>query len=89
MSIARKPDEVLIDLSKAVKVIVDSQAKFPDWNKRVDIKSALKVNLILDGFGYPPVERDEVYMKILNKEKTFRKTDNNDLTLNLNMIFSQ
>lgn len=31
------PDDKLIDLSKAVKVIVDSQAKFPDWNKRDEV----------------------------------------------------
>ncbi len=34
--------------------------------KRDDIKSALKVGLILllDEIGYPPVERDEVYVEI-------------------------
>ncbi|MFO7656620.1 MAG: nucleotidyl transferase AbiEii/AbiGii toxin family protein [Bacteroidales bacterium] len=31
------------DVDKAVKQLVDGQAKFPDWNKRDDIKSALKV----------------------------------------------
>lgn len=58
------PEPKLIDLAKAVKELVDGQAKFPDWNKRDDIKSALKVGLILllDEFGYPPVERDEVYI---------------------------
>ena len=56
------PEEKLIDLAKAVKDLVEEQAKFPDWNKRDDIKSPLKVCLILllDSFGYPPVERDEV-----------------------------
>lgn len=69
------PDEKLIDLSKAVKEIVDSQAKFPDWNKRDDIKSALKVELILilDEFGYPPVERDEVYVEIFEQAENFKK----------------
>lgn len=69
------PDDKLIDLSKAVKVIVDSQAKFPDWNKRDDIKSALKVELILilDEFGYPPVERDEVYVEIFEQAENFKK----------------
>ena len=58
-----------IDLSKAVKALVDSQAKFPDWSKRDDIKSALKVGLILllDEYGYPPVERDEVYEDIFEQ----------------------
>jgi type I restriction enzyme R subunit len=69
------PDNKLIDLSKAVKLIVDSQAKFPDWNKRDDIKSALKVELILilDEFGYPPVERDEVYVEIFEQAENFKR----------------
>ena len=69
------PDDKLIDLSKAVKIIVDNQAKFPDWNKRDDIKSALKVELILilDEFGYPPVERDEVYVEIFEQAENFKK----------------
>jgi type I restriction enzyme R subunit len=69
------PEDKLIGLSKAVKVIVDSQAKFPDWNKRDDIKSALKVELILilDEFGYPPVERDEVYVEIFEQAENFKK----------------
>ena len=69
------PDDKLIELSKAVKLVVDSQAKFPDWNKRDDIKSALKVELILllDEFGYPPVERDEVYVEIFDQAENFKK----------------
>ncbi len=78
------PDDKLIDLSKAVKVIVDNQAKFPDWNKRDDIKSALKVELILilDEFDYPPVERDEVYVEIFEQAENFKK-NNNKSTLGL------
>jgi len=69
------PDDKLIDLSKAVKVIVDNQAKFPDWDKREDIKSTLKVELILilDKYGYPPVERDEVYVEIFEQAENFKK----------------
>jgi type I restriction enzyme R subunit len=69
------PDNKLIDLSKAVKVIVDNQAKFPDWDKREDIKSTLKVELILvlDKYGYPPVERDEVYVEIFEQAENFKK----------------
>lgn len=66
---------VLLILSKAVKDLVDGQAKYPDWNKRGDIKSALKVGLILlfDEFGYPPVERDEVYVEIFEQAENFKK----------------
>ena len=55
--------------------MVDEQAKFPDWNKRSDIKSALKVGLILllDEHGYPPVERDEVYQDIFEQAENFKK----------------
>lgn len=69
------PEDKLIDLSKAVKSIVDHQTRFPDWNKREDIKSALKVELILilDEFGYPPVERDEVYVEIFEQAENFKK----------------
>lgn len=69
------PEDKLIELSKAVKVIVDNQARYPDWNKRDDIKSALKVDLILilDEFGYPPVERDEVYVEIFDQAENFKK----------------
>ncbi|MFN7600823.1 MAG: type I restriction enzyme endonuclease domain-containing protein, partial [Bacteroidota bacterium] len=69
------PEDKLLDLSKAIKVIVDNQAKFPDWNKRDDIKSALKVELILvlDEFDYPPVERDEVYVEIFEQAENFKK----------------
>lgn len=69
------PDDRMIELAKSVKELVDSQSKFPDWNKRDDIKSALKVGLILllDEFGYPPVERDEVYVEIFEQAENFKK----------------
>lgn len=72
------PEDKLVELSKEVKIIVDSQAQFPDWNKRDDIKSALKVELILilDKYGYPPVERDEVYVEIFEQAENFKKNRN-------------
>lgn len=72
------PDEKMIELAKAVKDLVDGQSKFPDWNKRDDIKSALKVGLILllDEHGYPPVERDEVYVEIFEQAENFKKNKN-------------
>lgn len=71
------PEDKLIELAKAVKNLVNGQAKFPDWNKRSDIKSALKVGLILllDEFGYPPVERDEVYVEIFEQAENFKKNN--------------
>jgi type I restriction enzyme R subunit len=69
------PDDKMIELAKAVKVLVEEQARFPDWNKRDDIKSALKVGLILllDEFGYPPVDKDEVYVEIFEQAENFKK----------------
>jgi len=69
------PEDKLIELAKAVKELVEEQAQFPDWSKREDIKSALKVGLILllDEHGYPPVERDEVYVEIFEQAENFKK----------------
>jgi len=69
------PDDKLIELAKAVKVLVDEQANYPDWNKREDIKLSLKVGLImlLDEHGYPPVERDEVYQDIFHQAENYKK----------------
>ncbi len=69
------PEDKLIALAKVVKDLVDAQAKFPDWNKREEIKSSLKAGLILllDKHGYPPVERDEVYQDIFEQAENFKK----------------
>lgn len=69
------PEDKLIDLAKAVKILVDDQAQYPDWNKKEEIKSALKVGLILllDEYNYPPVERDEVYQDIFEQAENFKK----------------
>jgi type I restriction enzyme R subunit len=71
------PEPKLIDLAKAVKSLVEGQAKFPDWNKRDDIKSTLKVGLILllDEFGYPPVDKDEVYVEIFEQAENYKKNN--------------
>ena len=66
---------VFDDVKKQVKKLVEKQSNFPDWNNRADIKSALKVDLILllDEFGYPPVDRDEVYHEIFEQAENFKK----------------
>lgn len=69
------PEEKLIILAREVKKVVDDKAKYPDWNKKEDIKSALRVGLIilLDKHGYPPIERDEVYKEIFEQAENFKK----------------
>jgi len=69
------PEDKLIALSRKVKEVVDDKAKYTDWNERGDIKAELKVDLILllAEFGYPPVDRDEVYKEIFEQAENFKK----------------
>lgn len=69
------PEDRLLELAKAVKEVVDDKAAYPDWNNRDDIKASLKVDLImlLAKFGYPPVDRDEVYKEIFDQAENFKK----------------
>lgn len=68
------PEDKLIELAQAVKVIVDDKVKFVDWNHREDIKSSLKVELILilAKFKYPPISRDEVYKEIFEQAQNVK-----------------
>lgn len=68
------PDDKLKDLARAVKSVVDDKAKYMDWSKRDDIKYELKADLIvlLDEFGYPPIDRDEVYKEIFEQAENFK-----------------
>lgn len=69
------PEEQLLELSRAVKEVVDDKAKYTDWSQRDDIKAELKVDLIilLAKFKYPPVSRDEVYKEIFTQAENFKK----------------
>jgi len=69
------PENKLLELAKAVKTVVDDKAKYTDWSQRDDIKAELKVDLImlLARFGYPPVNRDEVYKEIFSQAENFKK----------------
>jgi type I restriction enzyme R subunit len=69
------PDDQLILLAREVKKVVDDKAKYTDWSQRDDIKAELKADLIilLAKYGYPPVNRDEVYKEIFEQAKNFKK----------------
>ncbi|MDD5395250.1 MAG: type I restriction endonuclease subunit R [Thiothrix sp.] len=69
------PEDKLLALSQAVKAVVDDKARYTDWNQRDDIKAELKVDLImlLAEYGYPPVDRDEVYKEIFSQAENFKK----------------
>jgi len=69
------PEDKLLALAGAVKLVVDDKAKYTDWSRRDDIKAELKVDLILvlAKHGYPPVDRDEVYQEIFEQAENFKK----------------
>ncbi len=73
--ISEFPDEMLTDLAKQVKQLVEEQASVTDWNNRDDIKAMLKVNIILllSAAGYPPKVQDEVFKEILEQAENFKK----------------
>ena len=68
------PENKLIELSKAVREVVDAKAELVDWNRRHDIQAALKVDLILllANHGYPPVDEDEVYKEIFEQAENYK-----------------
>ena len=69
------PEDKLLDLAKEVKKIIDDKAKYTDWNKREDIRADLHFGLIvlLDEWGYPPIDRDEVYKDIFEQAENFKR----------------
>lgn len=69
------PEDKLLDLAKEVKKVIDDKAKYTDWNKREDIKAELQFDLIilLDDWGYPPIDRDEVYKEIFEQAENFKR----------------
>ena len=56
---------------------MDDKAKYTDWDTRDDIKSELKVAIILtlDENGYPPVPNDEVFKEIFEQAENFKKNN--------------
>jgi type I restriction enzyme R subunit len=69
------PEDKLIELSKEVKKLIDEKARYTDWNKRDDIKAELQFDLmiLLDEWGYPPVDSKEVYKEIFEQAENFKK----------------
>lgn len=57
-----------------MKDVVDGQTRFPDWNNREDIKSALRVQLIilLSKNGYLPVSFNKVYKDVFEQAEHFK-----------------
>jgi type I restriction enzyme R subunit len=68
-------EEKLLELSKAVKKLVDDKAKYTDWFQRDDIKAELKMDLImlLADHGYPPVDINEVYQEVFDQAESYKQ----------------
>ena len=62
-------------LAGEIKKIVDDKSKYTDWAARDDIKSELKMDLILvlSEYGYPPVTNDAVFKHIFEQAENFKK----------------
>ena len=62
-------------MATRIKAIVDDKSKYTDWANRSDIKSELKMDLILvlAEYGYPPVTNDEVFKEIFEQAENFKK----------------
>ena len=69
------PEDKLLILAAEIKTIVEDKSKYTDWATRDDIKSELKMDLILvlDKYGYPPVTNDEVFKEIFEQAENFKK----------------
>lgn len=69
------PHDKMVELAKKTKEVVDSVARFADWNQREDIKAELHVKLILllAEYKYPPVANDDAYKEILEQAENFKR----------------
>lgn len=69
------PEDQLIELAKKVKILVDRETDFPDWQNNASIQASLfaAIIILLDENGYPPIERNEVYKEILEQAENFKK----------------
>ena len=69
------PEDKLLELSKEVKKLIDDKARYTDWNKKEDIRAELQFDLmvLLDEWGYPPVDSKEVYKEIFEQAENFKK----------------
>ncbi len=68
-------EDKLVNLAKAIKVVVDDKSRYVDWSTRTDCKAQLKVDIIilLADNGYPPYTKDEVFKEILEQAENFKK----------------
>ncbi|HZJ69047.1 MAG TPA: HsdR family type I site-specific deoxyribonuclease [Candidatus Eisenbacteria bacterium] len=68
-------DEKCVILAKKIKELVDDKAQYTDWSNRNDIKSQLKMGLVILLYenGYPPEWNDEVFNMVLEQAENFKE----------------
>ena len=68
-------DEKCIILAKKIKELVDDKAQYTDWSNRNDIKSQLKMDLVILLYenGYPPQWNEEVFNMVLEQAENYKK----------------
>ena len=68
-------EEKCLVLAKGIKALVDDKSRFADWNTKEDIKSQLKMELVilLHNNGYPPTWNEEVFEKVMKQAENFKR----------------
>ena len=69
------PHEKLLFLSEKIKYIVEENSSYVDWDNREDIKSQLKVDLmiLLVDNGYPPEFSEDVFVEVFEQAENFKR----------------
>ena len=65
-------------MAKDVKDVVDDRTRFIDWDKKADMKAALKVQIILTlaKYNFPPNDpREKAYNAIFEQSENFKKNN--------------
>lgn len=67
-------DEKCIVLAKKIKDLVNDKAQYTDWSNRNDIKSQLKMDLVILLYenGYPPQWSEEVFDMVLEQAENYK-----------------
>lgn len=68
------PKDKAIQLAGEIKLIVEDNSAYVDWNKRDSIKAELQADLIrlLYNNGYPPEFNDEVFAEVFEQAENFK-----------------
>ncbi|WP_322153513.1 type I restriction endonuclease subunit R [Paratractidigestivibacter sp.] len=67
-------DEKCVSLAKEIAELVSDKAQYADWSTREDIKSQLRMDLVIMLYknGYPPEWDDEVFEKVMEQAENLK-----------------